>query len=111
MASCSPRTHDIQRESPYDIIPRIILDTFNPDLPRRTVVVHIRDNPSSAKDIPRVGDFVPYGTLFFTVGVDMVIAVSENAIGTPRRLLRYSVQDLGVYGDFYKVKEALTKQY
>ena len=100
MASCSPRTHGDQRESPYDIIPRIILDTFNPDLPKRTVVAHIRDDASSPKDFPREGDFVPYGTLFVTVGVDMVIVVSELALGTLRKLLRYSVQDLGVDAAF-----------
>jgi hypothetical protein len=100
MASFSPRTHGDQRESPYDIIPRIILDTFNPDLPKRTVVVHIRDDAFSARDFHREGNFVPYGTLFVTVGVDMVIVVSELAVGTPRKSESYLVQYLAVYVTF-----------
>ena len=95
MASFSPRTHGDQRESPYDIIPRIILDTFNPDLPKRTVVAHIRDGPSSAKDFPREGYFVPYGILFVTVGVDIVVVVSELASGTQRKSARYWYKILG----------------
>ena len=42
MASFSPRTHCSQRGSPYDIIPRMILDTFNPDFPRRTAIPGVR---------------------------------------------------------------------
>jgi hypothetical protein len=103
MASFSPRTHGDQRESPYDIIPRIILDTFNPDLPKRTVVVHIRDDGSSAKGFPREGDLVPYGNLFVTVGVDMVIVVSELASGgTLRKSQRYfGTRSWGLRG-FYR---------
>jgi len=97
MASCSPRTHGTQRESPYDIIPRIILDTFNPDLPKRTVVCSYQRQSTSANDFQREGDFVPYGTFFVTVGVDMVtvIVISELAIGTLRKSLRR------VYGLLY----------
>lgn len=77
MASFSPRTQGSQFGSPYDIIPRITLDTFNPELPRRTVVVHVRDNRTTTKDLLRDGDVVPYGTFFVLAGVDMVMVMAE----------------------------------
>ena len=77
MASFSPRTQGSNLGSPYDIIPRITLDTFNPELPRRTAVVRVSDYRSTTKDVPRYGDVVPYGTLFVSAGADMAIVITE----------------------------------
>jgi len=77
MASFSPRTQGSHFGSPYDIIPRITLDTFNPEFPRRTVIVHVSDNRSTTKDILQYGNIVPYGTFFVPAGVDMAMVITE----------------------------------
>jgi hypothetical protein len=47
----------------------MILDTFNPEFPRRTTVIHVKNNQFYRKKL--LGDAIPYGTLFVTVGADI----------------------------------------
>lgn len=51
IASFSPRSHCCQCGSPYDIMPRITLDTFSPDFPRRAVVLRVREIRSKHTEV------------------------------------------------------------
>jgi hypothetical protein len=49
----------------------MILDTFSPEFPRRTATIHVKKNRFYRRRLP--GDALPYGILFVTVGVDMMV--------------------------------------